>query len=185
MLALQTVGFVVGAALLAAFVFYFALGFSEPRRSPEALLHRGERVAAISSLLLGAALMGTWAYLMAIGWESFNLRRSELWMHLFTEAASGLVLFVAGVALLRHWSRGPALLMIANGLLLFTTTIALFSFGATGHSLEVTTLTAVLTLGSAALVTLVYARRHFGRRPATGRAEGSARPERGERGRAA
>ena len=71
------------------------------------------------------------------------------------------MLVVGGFGMLRSWSRGPALFMIANGFILFTTILALTAYGMTGHPFLMNGITIFLVIVSVYMVALVYGWEHF------------------------
>lgn len=157
--ALHITGFLLGGLLSIAFLGYTALCFSEGKRRRD--LDAPQRFAGLFSLLLGGLMLGTWAYLLATGWSPFLNQIGSLFVHVATTFASSIVLIVAGFGMIRNWSRGPALFMIANGLVIFTTLLALTTYGAQGHPFLMNGVTLVIVITGVYAVGLVYGWEHF------------------------
>jgi hypothetical protein len=157
--AIQISGALLGGMLLVIFIGYAVLCLREPRATGKHNL--ADKLAGVFSLLAGTIILGVWAYLLQNRWGSFRAQAGVLWLHVSSEALSGLTLMVAGGALLKGLSRGPALLMLANGLLILTTVQALLSFGNRGHPMIMNGMAVIMTVTSAYMVGLVYGWGHF------------------------
>ena len=157
--ALQLTGILLGAILFAVFIGYTVLSFSEGKAQQAPSAPR--RFAGIFSITLGVITLGAWTYLLRVGWFSFVHGVEKLWPHVLTELISALILMVAGFGMIRNWSRGPALFMLANGFLLLSTTLALTTYGNQGHPLLMNGVFILLTVISVYWVGLVYGWEHF------------------------
>ena len=156
---LRITGLLLGGFLSLIFIGYTVLSISEGKKYGGASAPK--KFAGTFSLALGLIMLGAWIYLITTGWAAFLTQAEALSIHVLTELISAVTLIVAGVAMLRNWSRGPALLMIANGVLLFTTMLTLASYGATGHPFLMNGIAILLVIVSVYLVGLVYGWEHF------------------------
>lgn len=156
---LHVIGILLGGFLSLIFIGYMVLSFSEGRRSEDPTTFH--KLAGLFSLAFGAMMAVAWIYLLAIGQDSFRMQASDLSFHVLTEFTAALMFIVAGVAMFRNWSRGPALYMISNALLLFTTVFALTVYGSRGHPLIMNGIAILLTVGSIYMLGLVYGWEHF------------------------
>jgi hypothetical protein len=157
--ALRITGILIGGFLSLIFVGYMILTFSERKRQTGA--SAPQKFAGAFSLTLGIVMAAAWAYFMVTGWTSFWNQPTTLSIHVLTELLSSVMLVAAGIGMLRSWSRGPALFMIANGSLLFTTMLALTAYGMTGHPFLMNGITIFLVIVSVYMVGLVYGWEHF------------------------
>jgi hypothetical protein len=156
---LQMTGILLGGFLSFVFIGYTILSTLEGKRPEGAFVP--QKAAGGFSLVIGLLMMGAWAFLMKSGWDSFQTQKAEYSFHVLTELVSSGMLIVAGIAMMRNWSRGPALFIIANGLLLYTTVYALLAYGTTGHPLLMNGLAVLLMIVSVYMVGLVYGWGHF------------------------
>ncbi len=157
---LNITGILLGGLLSLVFIGYIFLSFSEGTS------HQGEagaprKFAGLFSLVLGVIMAGSWVYFVTSGWESFRAQASVLSFHVLMELGTAVMIIVAGIAMIRNWSRGPALFMVANGLFLFTTVFALMEYGVRGHPFLMNGISILLMLVSVYMVGLVYAWEHF------------------------
>ncbi len=157
--ALHMTGALLGGFLTLLFIGYLLLSFLEGKSRKE--LETPRLLAGFFSLALGTVMLSAWIYLLKTGWHSFRAQAALLSSHVITELLSALSLMLAGIAMLRAWSRGPALFMIANGFLLFTTLFALTTYGNQGHPFLMNGIAILLTVVSLDLVGLVYGWEHF------------------------
>jgi hypothetical protein len=156
---LEMTGVTLGVFLSVIFVVYLLLSLSESKkqRAPGGT----QRLAGIISFAVGVIMTGAWVYLIAIGWNSFLTRFSTIWFHVFTEMVSSVSMLISGIAMYRNWSRGPALYMISNALLLFTTLFAFMSHGTQGHPYIMNGVSMIVLVVSVYMVALVFGWQHY------------------------
>ena len=106
-------------------------------------------IAAIFSILMGVALIGTWAVLFALG-DVADLMKTpfQTTCLLIAEAMTGLSLVVAGAGVLVRASWGMPLTLVAFGMLQYVATYYTGILGQQGN------LPGSLFMGLVAIVTL-------------------------------
>lgn len=154
---LSVTGMMLGGLISLIFVGYMLLSFTEGRKKKGLTLP--QKFAGIFSLFFGFAMLSTWVYLIASGWVSNCSVTPSI--RAWTELGSSVIMIIAGIAMLREWSRGPALFVLANGTLLMTSILSLAD-SAPGHqSVMVNGMAIVLTIVFNYIVGLVYMWEHF------------------------
>jgi hypothetical protein len=157
--AINITGILIGGLLGIIFTVYLTLSLAKKKTS---IGPHGMRLfAGIFALILGVIMGITWLYWLITRWTSFESQASILLAHVLTEGSSAALLIISGIGMIRGWTSGPGLYLIANGLLLFTTLHALLSYGAKGHPLLMNGIAIVLTIVSGYMMALVYGWEHF------------------------
>jgi len=157
--ALQITGILLAGLLSVIFVSYLLVSFSEGKRPTRVGLPR--KLSGAFAIALGSVLSISWIYFMVNGWESFWTQAAQLSVHVLTELASSLTLTISGIAMIRGWSRGPALFLTANALLILTLVLALAAYSTSGHPFLMNGISILLVIASVYMVGLVYGWEHF------------------------
>ncbi len=86
------------------------------------------------SLSIGILMFAQWAFFIAAG-QVVEMRTAPvaLAFHLVAEATTAILLIVGGVGLLRRSAWAPKLLMVANGLLIYTVIVSPGYFAQSGQ----------------------------------------------------
>jgi hypothetical protein len=99
----------------------------------QAALHPFWRGAAGFAILVGAAMLVIWAYLLATGGvPELAVRPFDTWMHIGAEVLTALLLLAAGLALIARQSWARKAYLVAIGALLFTVIHAFAFYGERG-----------------------------------------------------
>jgi hypothetical protein len=156
---LSMMGMIVGGILALIFVGYMVITFLEGRKKEKAL--RPERFAGVFTLIFGFIMLGTWGYY--IGHSADLMQRSmlEFGVYAIVHLVGAISLLVAGWALIKGWTRGPALLLIAMGIILFTTIPSLLAYNVPSDPFLLSGIAVALTVVFAYFVGLVYSWEHF------------------------
>jgi len=90
------------------------------------------------SLSIGTLMLAQWAFFIAAGLvPEIRTEPIALALHLVAEATTALLLITGGIALLRRVAWAPKLLLVANGLLIYTVIVSPGYFAQAGQWLLV------------------------------------------------
>lgn len=156
---IRVTAIVIGIFFSIIFIGYMALSASEARKltSPRA----PKRVVGALSILIGLLLVFSWIYFRAVALPQVWYQNLTMSFHIITELFSALALVIAGIALFKDWPRGPALFMLANAYLLFTSMLTFAIYGNVSQAEFLNPISNLLVLVAVYLVGLVYAWEHF------------------------
>lgn len=113
------------------------------------------KFAAWSSLVIGGLMLAQWTFFLTAG-QVPEVRSAPvaLGFHLLAEAATALLLIAAGIGLLRRYSWGRPIGLVANGMLVYTVIVSAGYFAQSGQWPLVGMFAVLLTLAVASIVAL-------------------------------
>ncbi len=79
------------------------------------------KIKAIYSIIVGVSMLAMWVmFYVTDGIPELITKPMEIYIHIFAEAVTALMLIAAGYGLLRELKWGVRLYLIASGMLLYT-----------------------------------------------------------------
>jgi hypothetical protein len=123
-------GILLGVTLAIVFTLFTVLSFiGTKNKKGKSTFKDGSslprKVAGTFGLVLGSIMLVMWLYYFFQGRESFMSHFTTVVTHAGTMLLSSIALLLGSYAMLRHWKRGPAMLMTAIGTLMFSVFLAL------------------------------------------------------------
>ena len=162
--AVMITGFAIAGLVSIMFLSY--LGIALMRKVPpigvqSQTLTGPRRFSGIFGVVLGPILILAWVYFMISGWEAFMANPGHLMFHVVTQLLSGIMLWIAGVGMLRQWSVASMLFMLSNAFLLLTMLFSVLIHGQAEHPVLMDGVAILLTIVSGYFVSVIFNWEHF------------------------